>query len=112
MAEADKSTKDYRITAAIDFGTTYSGYAFSFNSGPREGEIIFNKNWGANLSIETFKAPTCIMTENDELKYFGYEALEQYCKLTTQERESGIYQLYKHFKMHLYTTEVSKVCIF
>ena len=34
---------DYIVVAAIDFGTTYSGYGFSFSSA--EKDIILNKNW-------------------------------------------------------------------
>ncbi len=35
---------DYQIVAAIDFGTTFSGYAYSFAS--NKSAIHVNKNWG------------------------------------------------------------------
>ena len=35
------------LVAAIDFGTTFSGYAFSFKATPET--IIMNKNWGENV---------------------------------------------------------------
>lgn len=35
---------DYQIVAAIDFGTTFSGYAYSFASNKQA--IHVNKNWG------------------------------------------------------------------
>ena len=41
MAES----KQYLMVASIDFGTTYSGYAFSFRG--KETDIKLNKNWGS-----------------------------------------------------------------
>ena len=41
---------NYLAVAAIDFGTTYSGYAFSFNTEPEK--IICNKNWGQSLGFK------------------------------------------------------------
>ena len=41
MAHRDGS---YLLVAAIDLGTTYSGYAFSFNTAPEK--VICNNNWG------------------------------------------------------------------
>lgn len=35
---------EYQIVAAIDFGTTFSGYAYSFASNKQA--IHVNKNWG------------------------------------------------------------------
>ena len=35
-------TDDYIILAAIDFGTTYSGYAYTFKG---ESSIFMNSNW-------------------------------------------------------------------
>ena len=41
---------DYVMVAAIDFGTTFSGYAFSFKSNPED--IKMNKNWGTALGFQ------------------------------------------------------------
>ena len=38
------------IVAAIDFGTTYSGYAFALKSNPTD--IRINKNWGENFGFQ------------------------------------------------------------
>ena len=35
---------NYTVVMAIDFGTTFSGYAFAFTAKP--DEIRMNKNWG------------------------------------------------------------------
>ena len=37
------------LVAAIDFGTTFSGYAFSFKTSPEN--ITMNKNWGGNVGF-------------------------------------------------------------
>ena len=42
--ESDVTEPDYQIGAAIDFGTTFSGYAYSFAS--NKSVIHVNKNWG------------------------------------------------------------------
>jgi hypothetical protein len=41
--EGDENS-EYQIVAAIDFGTTFSGYAYSFASNRQA--IHVNKNWG------------------------------------------------------------------
>ena len=47
----DSSNSDrFKAVCAMDFGTTYSGYAYSFSTNPKE--ISLNKNWGANLGFE------------------------------------------------------------
>ena len=56
----------YIMVAGIDFGTTFSAYAFSFKSS--QDEIRMNRNWGAGVGFESYKAPTCVMTNpNGEL---------------------------------------------
>ena len=46
----------FALVAAIDFGTTFSGYAFSFKSSvsdpTRHEEIRINKSWGAGLGFQ------------------------------------------------------------
>ena len=42
--------EDCKLVAAIDFGTTFSGYAFAFTSKP--GEIRINKNWGESVGFQ------------------------------------------------------------
>ena len=60
--EAPKFVNDnYLMVAAVDFGTTYSAYAFSFRTSPKE--ILMNKNWGAGVGFESYKAPTCVLTK-------------------------------------------------
>ena len=53
---ASSAGDDFLLVAAIDFGTTYSGYAFSFRAtrdDPEKSEqIITNKSWGASLGFQ------------------------------------------------------------
>ena len=49
-SQEDDVYVDYILVAAIDFGTTFSGYAFSFTASP--DNIRLNKNWGENLGYQ------------------------------------------------------------
>ena len=51
--------KDYVMVASIDFGTTFSGYAFSFKSS--KTDIKMNKNWGGEAGHQSFKVYMCII---------------------------------------------------
>ena len=53
----DTSTikSSYILVASIDFGTTFSGYAFSFKG--TENEIKLNKNWGDSTGFSVSFAP-------------------------------------------------------
>ena len=96
--------ESYTLAAAIDFGTTFSGYAFSLKS--QKDEIKMNKNWGAELSCQSYKTPTCVLTKPDGTFHsFGYTAENYYSQLDTNEVKVGGpngYNLYKHFKMVLH----------
>ena len=50
------TTDQYLLVAAIDFGTTFSGYACSFKSTPRQPDlheqIRTNKTWGAEVGFQ------------------------------------------------------------
>ena len=94
----------YILVAAIDFGTTFSGYAFSFKS--NKNDIKMNKNWGAELSFDSYKAPTCVMTNPDgSFNSFGYTAEYEYSQLNPKKDKIGGpngFNLYRHFKMLLH----------
>ncbi|XP_063414688.1 heat shock 70 kDa protein 12A-like [Mytilus trossulus] len=105
---SDKLLKhDKDIVAAIDFGTTYSGYAYckraDYTANPVNPSIKCN-TWigGENL---TSKAPTCVLF-NTDLKFhsFGHEAIKNYYvnpdKLKLKE-----YYYFEYFKMMLYEQE-------
>ena len=91
---------NYVMTVAIDFGTTFSGYAFSFASNKKD--IIMFTNWGSCVGLPvSFKAPTCLMTnKHDRFVAFGYEAQHKYSSMTSEEAEE--YYFYDKFKMYLH----------
>ena len=91
----------YILVAAIDFGTTFSGYAFSFKCS--KNDIKMNKNWGAELGCDSYKAPTCVMTNpGGSFHSFGYTAENEYSQLSSPKGGDSGYNLYRHFKMVLH----------
>ena len=45
------------MVAAFDFGTTFSGYAFSLKTNIKD--IRMNKNWGSEFGYQSFKVSIC-----------------------------------------------------
>ena len=97
------------MVAAIDFGTTYSGYAFStisnFKLDPLK--IHVNQAWNAwgrqRLSLKT---PTCLLLDGrKEIVSFGYEAENDYAELVLENKHHDHYYL-SRFKMRLYNNKV------
>ncbi|XP_053396353.1 heat shock 70 kDa protein 12B-like [Mercenaria mercenaria] len=90
------------LVAAIDFGTTFSGWGFSFrHEFESEPTKVFTKPWpGGRLSL---KGPTCILIEPDGLTLhsFGYEAENKYADLVANE-EPEKWFFFQRFKMQLY----------
>ncbi|ESP02145.1 hypothetical protein LOTGIDRAFT_212681 [Lottia gigantea] len=90
---------EYQIVAAIDFGTTFSGYAYSFAS--NKETIHVNKNWGQTQGFLLHKTPTCLLLKPDgQFDSFGFEAVSRYNELP--EEEACDYYYYDRFKMKLY----------
>ncbi|KAH3712393.1 hypothetical protein DPMN_072093 [Dreissena polymorpha] len=91
------------IVAAIDFGTTYSGWAFSFKhefeSDPTK---VSTKIWRES-SLLSNKGPTCILINPDgqTLGKFGYEAETYYSELCTKGLQKDYYYFHR-FKMMLW----------
>ena len=91
---------------AIDFGTSYSGFAFSFNKGQEKDAIFMNKDWTNEQNSRTSKAPTCLLLDPDlTFHSFGYEAMENYAQLQNEEEEQK-YFFFQHFKMALHSDTV------
>lgn len=94
---------DADIVAAIDFGTTFSGYAYSFAD--NEEEIYINKNWDQGEGFSLYKTPTCLLLQQDGgLVSFGIEAVSMYNALSEEEAEN--YYYFDRFKMKLYNNKV------
>ncbi|XP_045207711.2 heat shock 70 kDa protein 12B-like [Mercenaria mercenaria] len=93
------------IVAAIDFGTTYSGWAFSFRAdyekNPTNAEV---KHWHSGPgTLVTEKTPTCLLVKPDGVTFqaFGYDAENQYLELADKD-EHRDYYYFRRFKMLLF----------
>ena len=97
---------------AIDFGTTYSGYAYYF-AGTPEQQIMMNKNWSDKSGADYFKAPTSVLTQVSEdgkshkFIAFGFAAEQQYINRPHDESqaEKDRLCLFTKFKMQLYSSD-------
>ncbi|XP_063396950.1 heat shock 70 kDa protein 12A-like [Mytilus trossulus] len=83
---------DYKVVAALDLGTTYSGFAFSTRQNPLDIQHVE-------------KVPTCLLlSPNKEFVGFGNDAIRLYNELVKTGQHTGHYFLQK-FKMDLYENE-------
>ena len=96
-------TESFLVSAAIDFGTTYSGYAFSLRDYPEK--IYTNKGWVADQLI-SFKTSTCVLlTAERQFHSFGYEAENKYACLAENNKHRD-WLLFRRFKMILHNKAV------
>ncbi|XP_061084904.1 heat shock 70 kDa protein 12A isoform X2 [Conger conger] len=92
----------YTVVVAIDFGTTSSGYAYSFT---KEPECIHTmRRWeGGDPGVSNQKTPTTILlTPDRKFHSFGYAARDFYHDLDPTETKHWLYL--EKFKMKLHTT--------
>ncbi|XP_035673082.1 heat shock 70 kDa protein 12A-like [Branchiostoma floridae] len=95
------SSSQYMAVVAIDFGTTFSGFAFSFNHQEGERGILVNKAWGNEKGYQALKTPTCLLLDPKErFRSFGFEAKEEYAML--EEKGDTKYYFFDLFKMSLF----------
>ncbi|KAL4217391.1 hypothetical protein ACF0H5_023842 [Mactra antiquata] len=91
-------TASRKLVIAIDFGTTYSGYAFSLAEEPQN--IVTGYNWSTKISSS--KVPTSVLVNpSGGFHSFGYDAEEIYTDLVLDEKATG-WGLFTQFKMSLY----------
>uniref|UniRef100_K1RKH3 Heat shock 70 kDa protein 12B n=1 Tax=Magallana gigas TaxID=29159 RepID=K1RKH3_MAGGI len=106
----DTKCKDYLIVGAIDFGTTFSGYAFStkhdFLTDPKNIRNISIKHWEDPISAMLYyKTSTCILfTEEKIFDKFGFEAEAKYLDLILDNDHQNWY-FFRRFKMSLYAIQ-------
>ena len=93
------------VVVAIDFGTTFSGYAFSFTRDP--DSIHMMRKWeGGDPGVINQKTPTTLLLYPDgTLHSFGYTARDRYHDLDPQEAKKWLY--FEKFKMVLHHDAVS-----
>lgn len=99
------SKTSYVVVVAIDFGTTYSGYAFSFLKENGKDSVYMNREWLNEQGTRTSKTPTCLLLKPDlSFESFGYQAIEKYADLQDKSNEQQYY-FFQHFKMALHSDE-------
>ncbi|XP_063413407.1 heat shock 70 kDa protein 12A-like [Mytilus trossulus] len=107
-----KPIRRYKLfVVAIDFGTTYSGYAFSTKSQPNS---IYTCDWRRS-SLLSYKAPTSVLLNHKkEFLAFGYDAETKYMSSLendsddedSEEAKEAVYYYFRRFKMALYNESV------
>ncbi|XP_052076865.1 heat shock 70 kDa protein 12B-like [Mytilus californianus] len=95
------------LVAAIDFGTTFSGYAFQTLRDFKEDPLrIHGFSWttGSNAGL-SLKTPTCVLFDPAQNFYsFGVEAEDKYTELAQEEDHANWYY-FRRFKMNLYKSQ-------
>lgn len=105
-----QSKKKFKLlVAAIDFGTTYSGYAFltkdDFEAFQGDNSRIHCPTWQRDGGL-SHKAPTSVLFRpNKTFHSFGFEA-EKYYHENSDNNDFKEWYFFKHFKMKLYTNKV------
>lgn len=98
----------HMLVAAVDFGTTYSGYAFSFRHEFKDDplKIHANQAWNAGgRSLLSLKTPTCLLlNKNKEFVAFGYDAENMFSDIV-MEGEQNNYYYFHRFKMKLHNNK-------
>ncbi|KAL4230003.1 hypothetical protein ACF0H5_010391 [Mactra antiquata] len=94
------------VVAAIDFGTTFSGYAFSFRHDYDLDalKIQTNQAWhcSSGQSMVSMKTPTTVLLNPDKtFNAFGFEAEDKYFELAEEDKHKDYY-FFRRFKMLLY----------
>ena len=96
------------VVVAIDFGTTYSGYAFSFANDARSAttQIHMMRRWeGGDPGVVNQKTPTTILlTPSKQFHSFGFTARDFYHDLDQAEANKWLY--FEKFKMNLHHCKV------
>ncbi|XP_052796428.1 heat shock 70 kDa protein 12A-like isoform X2 [Mya arenaria] len=103
-ASSRPRANDTLVTAAIDFGTTYTGYAFSFNHDYQTDPLKIHANEWRNVDQGQMhcKTPTCLLLNEDRsLHSFGHEAKHHYKEYCLDQKEDKVY-FFWNFKMTLH----------
>ncbi|XP_074848279.1 heat shock 70 kDa protein 12B [Carettochelys insculpta] len=100
-ARAQRPTT-FSVVVAIDFGTTSSGYAFSFSNDPEA--IHMMRKWeGGDPGVANQKTPTSLLlTPEGAFHSFGYTARDYYHDLDPEEARDWLY--FEKFKMKIHST--------
>lgn len=113
-SSSSKNRSDRLVIAAIDLGTTYSGYAYTFKHElERERSAqdmckVLSVTWQSDSSagLISHKTPTSLLlTEKGEFDSFGFKAEKRYMDLVNEKKHNG-WRFYRKFKMVLHKNDV------
>ncbi|CAC5408689.1 unnamed protein product [Mytilus coruscus] len=98
-------TNARQLVAAIDFGTTYSGYAYclqsDYMSDKKKLELKF-PDWKIGDGRASYKAPNCVLFKSDmSFHSFGYDAINM-CEIFMHKDEIDEMFYFDNFKMVLF----------
>lgn len=111
---------DYLVIVAIDFGTTFSGFAWSMRSELEDYQhgqcksdvppISISQNWNSpSQNAVSLKTPTCLLLDAEkEFRSFGYKAENEYVHLA-REKSHQRYYFFQRFKMVLHEVRLHKL---
>ena len=94
----------YFVVVAIDFGTTFSGYAFAFTRDPESVHMM--RRWeGGDPGVTNQKTPTTLLLKPDgRFHSFGFGARDFYHDLEPDDAKKWMY--FEKFKMSLHSNKV------
>ena len=96
------------IVVAIDFGTTFSGYAFAIRNDYKVDPMrVSGNHWqtGSQPGL-SLKTPSCILFDpTQKFHSFGSDAEDKYTDLAQEDQHIGWFY-FKRFKMQLYDKHV------
>ncbi|XP_052246887.1 heat shock 70 kDa protein 12B-like isoform X3 [Dreissena polymorpha] len=98
------------VVAAIDIGTTYSCYAYSFSDEFQRDrlQIYANSDWNDGTGMVTCKAPTIVLFDKSgKFHSFGYEAETKYNSLAATDEHIG-WRYFRRFKMELFKKTIRR----
>jgi len=110
---SEERDKNKMIVAAMDFGTTFSGYAFAFRSDYIQDPMRISGNqWATGSQVGvSLKTSTCVLFSPDEQFHsFGFEAEDHYSELTMDNAHRDWFY-FRRFKMMLYKNQVRSLCM-
>lgn len=96
------------LVVAIDFGTTFSGYAFAFQSDNIQDPLDIKGNqWnmGSESGVSLKTSTSVLFDTKGEFAAFGTEAEDRYTELALNEKHQDWY-FFRQFKMILYNNQV------
>ncbi|KAJ8317487.1 hypothetical protein KUTeg_005391 [Tegillarca granosa] len=88
------------VVVAIDFGTTYSGYAFSFTRDPNSIHMMRKWEGGDPGVINQKTTSTILLTPDGEFHSFGFSARDNFHDLDENDAKKWFY--FENFKMLLH----------